>query len=133
MRRLIAPLLLASALASGTAAFAAEPAAKPAAKPAANACFRAQDVNGWTAVDDKTVNVRVGVKDIYQLTLFSPSTDIDWSQHIGLESRGGSWICSSMDATIIVPGAIGPQRTPVTAIRKLSPDEVAALPRNEKP
>jgi len=89
-------------------------------------CFRAQDVDGFNAVDKETVDVTVGVKDVYRLTLFSPSPDIDWTMRIGIEARGSSWICSGMDATIIVPGPMGIQRYPVTAIRKLSPDEIKA-------
>lgn len=100
---------------------------KPAPKPKTErACFRAQDVDGFNAVDKETVDVSVGVRDVYRLTLFSPSPDIDWTQRIGIEARGGSWICSGMDATIIVPGPIGLQRYPVTAIRKLTPEEIKA-------
>ncbi len=90
------------------------------------ACFRAEDVDGFNAVDRETVDVSVGVRDVYRLTLFAPSPDIDWTQRIGVEARGSSWICSGADATIIVPGAIGVQRYPVTAIRKLSPEEIKA-------
>ncbi|MDR6624295.1 DUF6491 family protein [Caulobacter segnis] len=89
-------------------------------------CFRAQDIDGFNAVDKETVDVSVGVRDVYRLTLFAPSPDIDWTQRIGVESRGSSWICSGIDATIIVPGAIGVQRYPVTAIRKLAPEEIKA-------
>ncbi len=98
---------------------------KPTSKPKTErACFRAQDIDGFNAVDKETVDVSVGVRDVYRLTLFAPSPDIDWTQRIGVEARGGSWICSGMDATIIVPGPIGVQRYPVTAIRKLSPEEI---------
>jgi hypothetical protein len=89
-------------------------------------CFRAQDIDGFNAVDKETVDVSVGVRDVYRLTLFAPSPDIDWTQRIGVESRGSSWICSGVDATIIVPGVIGVQRYPVTAIRKLTPEEIKA-------
>lgn len=130
MRNLIAPIMLVAVLAAGSAASAAQPSAAPPAKDA-KACFRAADVNGFSSVDDKTVDVTVGVRDVYRLTLFSSSPDIDWSQRIGIESRGSSWICSGLDATVIVPGSIGPQRYPVTQIRKLSPDEVA-LARKSK-
>ena len=106
---------------------AAAQADKPAPKAKAErACFRAQDVDGFNAIDKETVDVSVGVRDVYRLTLFAPSPDIDWTQQIGVEARGGSWICSGMDATIIVPGPIGVQRYPVTAIRKLAPDEIKA-------
>lgn len=108
-------------------AIAAAQSDGPATKPKSDrACFRAQDVDGFNAVDKETVDVSVGVRDVYRLTLFAPSPDIDWTQRIGVESRGSSWICSGVDATIIVPGPIGVQRYPVTAIRKLTPEEIKA-------
>ena len=120
--------LIAAAL-MGAAASAAPTASDKAAK----SCFWTRDVNSFQAVDDKTVNIKVGVRDIYQLTLFAPSPDIDWTESVALQSQGSSWICSGLDATLIVPGPIGPQRYPVTSIRKLSTDEVAALPPKQRP
>jgi hypothetical protein len=38
-----------------------------------------------------------------------------------------------MDAEIISPSTIGPQRCPVNKIRKLTPDEVKALPKHARP
>jgi len=125
------PLMIALAAAlTGGLAQAATPA-KPN-KPA-QACFWTRDVNNFKPAGDSTINIGVGVRDVYQLTLFGSSPDIDWTQHIGIESRGSSWICSGLDATIIVPGALGPQRIPVKTVRKLTPDEVAALPRKTRP
>lgn len=116
------------ALSFSTPALAAAQDSKPAPKApkAERTCFRAQDVNGFNAVDKETVDVTVGVRDVYRLTLFSPSPDIDWTMRIGIESRGSSWICSGQDATIIVPGPMGVERFPVTAIRKLAPEEIKA-------
>jgi len=128
MRHLtVSAALCAALLAPPTiaAAQAEKPAAKPAPK-AQRACFRAQDVDGFNVIDDETVDVSVGVRDVYRLTLFAPSRDIDWTQRIGVQARGGSWICSAMDATIIVPGPLGVERYPVSAIRKLSPEEIKA-------
>jgi hypothetical protein len=90
-------------------------------------CFWTRQVNGFTAVDERTVNVRVGTRDYYQLELLGPCRDVDWALALGLESRGGSSICTGLDATIIAPSSIGPQRCPVRNVRKLTPQEVAAL------
>lgn len=109
----------------------AQDAAKPA--PAKRQCFFASSVNNYSAVDDRTVNVRVGVKDVYELKLFTRCPDIDWSHKIALVSRGGSSICDGFDATIIVDSAIGPRRCQVDKVRKLTPQEVAALSSKAKP
>jgi hypothetical protein len=133
--RFLTTTVLATVIAVGGLSSAWAASSPPSPKPAKStqACFWTRNVNNFRAVDDRTVNLRVGLKDVYQLVLFSSSPDIDWSQHIGIESRGGSWICSGLDATLIVPGAIGPQRYPVTSIRKLTPEEVAALPAKARP
>ena len=100
---------------------------------ASRACFLARNVNSWSAADNKTVYVRVGVKDVYRLDLLGPCPDIDWNWSIALESHGSSWICSPLDATIIAKSPIGPQRCPVREVSQLTPQEVAALPRKQKP
>lgn len=90
-------------------------------------CFFASTVSSFSAVDERTVHVRVGVKDVYRLDLFGRCPDIDWNQQIALVSRGGNSICSGLDATIITKGPLGPQRCPVSKVTKLTPEEVAAL------
>lgn len=95
-----------------------------AEKKAQRSCFLPSEVNGFNVVDDQTVDVSINPKTAYRLTLFSRSPNIDWSQHIGIETRGGSWICQGMDATIIVPGDVGITRYPVTEVRKLAPEEI---------
>ena len=101
------------------------------AAPAASAkreCFWTHNVNSFAAVDRETANVRVGVRDVYQLKLLAPSPDIDWSLQSGIESRGSSQICSDLVATLIIPSNIGPSRYLV----KLSAAEVAALPKTPR-
>jgi hypothetical protein len=96
-------------------------------------CFFARNVNGFSAVDDKTVNVRVGVRDVYRLELLGPCPDIDWTWELGLKSRS-STICTGLDADLIVPrNAVGPRTCPVRTVRKLTPEEVAALPAKYRP
>lgn len=125
MRVLIGSIVLAALLSAGPV-LAAE--AKTGAKPerSKSSCFRPDDVNGFTVIDDRTVDVTISPKNVYRLTLFSPSPDIDWSLRIGIYSRGRSWVCSGYDAEIIVPEATGRRRYPVTEVRKLTPEELAA-------
>jgi len=121
-----APLAAVLALAA-SAAHAAEAGKSP------SQCFWTRDVNGFNAVDDKTVMVRVGVRDVYQFDMLGPCSDINWSEQIAIISRGGSRICSSLDAEIVTPSTIGPHRCAVKMVRKLTPAEVAALPAKHKP
>jgi hypothetical protein len=108
--------------------------AEPAKKAPARQCFWARDVDGFAAADDKTVNVRVGVHDVYQFEMFGHCNDVDWAEKIAIVSRGGSsLICSGLDADLIVPSTIGPQRCPISHMRKLTPEEIAVLPKHGKP
>jgi hypothetical protein len=108
-------------------------AADPAPTKPVRHCFWTRDVSNFSAADDRTVYIRVGVKDIYRLDLFSPCPDVDWTQKLAIESRGGSSICTGLDATLIVPSQIGTQRCMVRTVTRLTPEEVAALPPKSKP
>ena len=116
---------------------ASVPAAAQAPKPAPQRqCFNANSVNSFTPVDDEHVILRTGVRDHYELTLLGTCRDIDWTWKLGVRTRGGgSFICSGLDADIIVPDRNFPQRCPVKSIRKLSVEEVKALeaPRSRTP
>ena len=111
-------------------------AAKSPLEPGAKAprqCFWTRQVNSFASNDDRIVNIRVGVKDVYQLEMFGRCTDVDWSNKIAIVSRGSSHICTGLDAEVIAPSPIGPQRCPVSRIRKLTPEEVKALPKHSRP
>jgi hypothetical protein len=108
--------------------------AEAAARKGAEQCFFARNMTSFAPVGRERLNIRVGVNDYYQIDLLGTCQDLDWTQRIGLQSRGSDWICSGLDVTLIVPSStLGPQRCNATSIRKLTPDEVKALPRKEKP
>ena len=91
-------------------------------------CFSASSVNGFDAIDDDTVLVTTGVRNVYQLEIVGVCPDVDWSLRIGLRSRSGSsWICEAIDAELLVPSPSGLQRCPVIGVKKLTPAEVQAL------
>lgn len=123
--------LAALSLTPAPAAVAKSPV-EGAAKPKRQ-CFWASQVNNFAAQDDRVVNVRVGVKEIYRMELFGTCPEIDWTQRIAIVSRSGNSICQGLDAELIVPSTIGPQRCTVRNVRKLTEAEVAALPRKAKP
>jgi hypothetical protein len=90
-------------------------------------------VTSFAAPDEQTLYVRVGVRDVYRFDMFARCPDIDWNQSLALISRGSSWICSGMDAEVVSHSPIGRQRCPVRDMHKLTPDEVAALPKRARP
>jgi len=107
----------------------------PTAPKTQQTCFWAHNVNGFNAPNDKTVYIRVGVSEIYRLDLMSECPGLTFKQDIGLEREpsGDSFICNPLQATVVYRDTGIPQRCPVTAIHKLSPDEAAALPKKYRP
>ena len=120
-----------AALALGGPALAKSPE-EANAKPARQ-CFWTHEVNSFASSDDRIVNVKVGVKDVYQFEMFGRCNDVDWAQRIALVSRGSDYICTGLDAEIVTHSPIGPQRCPVKNIHKLTPAEIAALPKRARP
>jgi hypothetical protein len=127
--------LAASAAALLALAATSTGAADNPAKPVANSqCFWTRNVTGFAAPDDHTVYVRVNFRDVYRLDLMVACPDVDWNQRVALVSRGGSNICSALDAEIVSHATgLGRQRCPVKTLTKLTPEEIAALPKRAKP
>jgi hypothetical protein len=105
-----------------------------AAAKAERTCFVRRDVNGFSAPNDKTVYIRVGVRQVFRLDLMGSCPNLTFRQSLGLDDRPASpWICSPLEATIVYRQNGIRQRCPVTAIHKLTSEEVAALPKRDRP
>ena len=126
--------LAAFALAAGPAASADKPHdAGPAAK-RPQQCFYTRMINGFAAPDDENLYVRVGVNDVYHFTMFSHCQDLDWDQRVALVAKSGGFICDALDAEVIANArGLGRQRCPIRAMEKLTPAQIAALPKHAKP
>jgi hypothetical protein len=136
MRSTFAPLVGLLALAAAPALAQAPVSPSPARSSAPRReCFYSRSISGFAAPNDHTVYLRVGASDVYRLDLMGSCLNVDWRQSIALKTTGGSdFICEGLDAELIVPDRVmGPQHCPVNAIHKLTPAEVAALPKNARP
>jgi hypothetical protein len=97
-------------------------------------CFFTRDVNNFQVVDSRTVYLRVGVNDIYRVTLFDSCPEARFTEGLAIRSRGGtSAICGPLDAELIAPSPTGPRTCLLNDIHKLSPQEVATLDPKAKP
>lgn len=130
-------LVLGALAAAGLAAVAVaqtEPAKpEPAAETPKKSCFFIRDVTGFAAPDDKTLYLRVRTRDVYRLDMKGRCPELDWEHKIALDSRGSSTICGAIDATVLVKNPIGVSRCPVETLTRLTPDEIAALPKGSRP
>jgi hypothetical protein len=107
--------------------------AQPSHKPA-DQCFLADDINGFNAVNDRTLYIRVGVRDIYRLDLMTDCAGLSFRESFGLKTTPANpWVCSPLDATVVFHEPGEHAQCPVQAIHKLTAAEVAALPKRDKP
>jgi len=129
--------LLAVALAGGLAATAAqaqEAPAAPAAKPA-RTCFYLSDWHGWSAPDRDTLYLKVRAKDVYRLDLSHGSSQLQWpGSHLVSVVRGSDRICSPIDLDLSVSDGYS-MSIPIRAktITKMTPEEIAAIPKKYRP
>ena len=126
------PWVLAAALlaAAGASAATAAPART------SDACFASNSWKGWSAPGDGDVlYLRVGLHDIYRVDL-TPGTRVrkGADNFLVSEIRGSNWICTPLDLDLTLSDHNG-FRQPLIArgLRKLTPAEVAAIPRKDLP
>lgn len=97
-------------------------------------CFFHRNLNSWKEVGDRQVNLRTGVNDIYQLELNAPCWNLKWAETLGFENRGSSSACTGDTVILLVPDrAMGTDRCWARIVRKLTPQEAAALPPKQRP
>jgi hypothetical protein len=97
-------------------------------------CLLTRNIDSFDAIDDHTVYVRASVDQIWRLTLINDCLELPFRLSIGVERAGGDpWICKPIQATVVTRGVAVPHRCPVVGLHRLTPDEVAALPKGVKP
>ena len=90
----------------------------------AGQCFRASEVHNFRALDRDTVLVFAGGGRVYELEISGTCPQIDWASSVGIRSTsGGSWVCSGLNAELLVPSPLGFDRCPVLGVRQLSPED----------
>jgi hypothetical protein len=129
----IALPLCAAALLAAAAPIAAKSPLEGTRSGSRGQCFWTRNAVSFASNDNRIVNVRVGVKDVYQFEMFGRCEDVDWNHTIALKSHGSDYICSGVDAEIIAHSELGPMRCAVRHIHKLSAEEIKALPRHARP
>jgi hypothetical protein len=95
------------------------------------ACFAINDIASWEDARGGRMNIRTARGEYYQATLLGPCVNLDLSQKMVIIPRNGfsRRICEGDDATIKVRG----ETCRADQFRKLTPDEVAALPKTDRP
>jgi hypothetical protein len=127
-----AGIVIAAVAALGLAGVARADA--PAAKPKSS-CFRSRDWSGWRAPNKETIYFRINVKDIYQVDLEAGgSTLLTWpDSHLINEIHGVDSVCSPIDLDLKVSSDHIVIPLFVKSITKLTPEQVAAIPKKYLP
>ena len=127
-------------LAATVAALALAPLAHAATEPASaktgNSCFASNTWDGWkTTNNGDALLLRINNRDIYRVDL-TPGTHAyrGADQFLVNRVRGSNFICSALDLDLTLADHNGFRQPLIaTSLRKLSPAEVAAIPRKDLP
>jgi hypothetical protein len=98
-------------------------------------CFSVSRIANWTTADNKIVYLRVEGGAIFQVTLAGQCLKPARTGNTALSfaTNMGGDVCKPIDLTVIVATGIAPLRCPVESLRRLTTDEIAALPADQKP
>ncbi|HYG27118.1 MAG TPA: hypothetical protein VD906_09435 [Caulobacteraceae bacterium] len=133
--------LLSTSVRAGLAAAALAALGACAGTPAtglmpASDCFSSVNWRGWSSPVDDVIYLRVGLNDIYRVDLLPGSgRNLEGGgDFLVSEVRGSNRICSANDLDLRIASTTG-FTTPLfpRTLRKLTPEEVAALPADHRP
>jgi hypothetical protein len=108
-----------------------------AAPPRARQCFSVRQVDNFKQGRPDQVFLRVGRNDVYELNAVGGCPDMDFAVQMALIPDGGmisERLCTDDWARIVVPGSTS--QTSVCRVRvsrKLTAEEIAALPPRHRP
>lgn len=135
-------------LAATVAALALAPLAYGAPAAAANAqtssapahkgsnCFASNTWQGWsTTANGDALLLRINNRDVYRVDLTPGSHASKGADRFLVNQvRGSNWICSALDLDLTLSDHMGFRQPLIaTSMRKLTPAEIAAIPRKELP
>ena len=132
LRAALAGFALATAAAAQAQAQTTTAAAAAKPRPA---CFSLSDWRGWSSPSRDVLYLKVRNRDVYRLDLAHGSSQLgSASAHIVSVVRGSNRVCHPLDLDLRVSDGLG-FAMPIRArtITKLTPEEIAAIPRKDRP
>jgi hypothetical protein len=135
MNRHAAPLIAAAFGLATFGALAATPLAKAEPRPAdtARQCFYERNINNFTTPTNRLIYIRVGVAQIYRLDLMNDCPELTFRQNLRFSRSPSGDICGPVDLQIRFQQSGVRRICQVSDMRRLSPAEVAALPKRDRP
>lgn len=119
-------LLLAAAALLAAGAAVAEPP---------DPCFDAHDVNNIGGRDGSMFHVRVNASQVWRIELQGPCLSMPWlsTTTTTITPRAGGGVCKGDMVTLAPNFGSGPRTCRVVSLRRLTPQEAAALPKELTP
>jgi hypothetical protein len=127
--------LLTTALLAAAAPALADTADSTAKPRPARQCFSLSDWDNWTALDRDTLYLKVRNRDVYQVDLTHGSNMLTGpAVHLVSIQRGTDRVCNPLDLDLRVSDGWG-MAMPIMAksITKLTPEQIAAIPKKKRP
>jgi hypothetical protein len=109
-------------------------AATPDKTNATRNCFLTNDWQDWRGADANTIYLRVHAHDFYKVELSSGSNMVtDPSNHLINDVRVSPWICGPLDLDLKISDGHIREPLIVKSITKLTPEQVAQIPKKVLP
>ena len=108
----------------------------PAQNRRASQCFRSEEYKSFRALNDHSFNIRVNVSDYYHVELQGVCPEIlSPDATLITHTRGSDYICDGLDWDLRIKAGPGIPVTPciVQGQTRLTPEQVAAIPPDERP
>ena len=130
------PKLTGLMLAAGMLAFPAlAPAATPSKSSDSGPCFFVSQWTSSSALDDKTLLLRVNHRDVYKVGVTGGANELKYPGTFLVSQNHGNTICSHLDLQLSTSDTTSSIKTPLIArsLVKLTADEIAAIPKKDLP
>jgi hypothetical protein len=127
--RLAAGLVAASAMMGGAASAVS-------ADTTGGNCFTVNDWHGWSSPSPDVLYLAVNFKDVYKAELAQPVPGLNQPDTVVISDETGlQSICSAVDLHLILThrGGGGRRGLIVRSLTRLTPDEIAAVPKRDRP
>jgi hypothetical protein len=99
-------------------------------------CFTVNDWHGWSSPSPDVLYLAVGFRDVYKAELSQPVEGLNLVDTVVISDETGlQSICSAVDLHLILThrGGGGRRGLIVRSLTKLTPEEIAAIPKKDRP
>jgi hypothetical protein len=99
-------------------------------------CFTVNDWHGWSSPSPGVLYLAVGFRDVYKAELSQPVPGLNQPDTVVISDETGlQTICSAVDLHLILThrGGGGRRGLIVKSLTKLTPDQIAAIRKRDRP